>query len=487
MDHLPTQLNPLVSNDIWCMRIMLPTVLEPLLTLSTGGGIIPRLASKVEMKRGGRILSITLRPGVQFHDGRPLTSTDVKFTLDKLRTRNSPSRLLKIELADLTAVRAPRPDHVDLILRRTNYLFPYLLAEIPILPAHLHGRFGIRNTNLNAAPIGTGPFKIAERPDKETLVLTPNKHYWGTPARLDEIRYRSISDPAKALTALRNGELEVLSRLHPGYYPEQLKTPRIKKRFRALRLHPYRLRLLTYNLRKRSLQDRRVRRALDHLINREEMIRQITNGLGKRLSAPLWSLSRNFEQKIHPYPYDRHRAAKLLDAAGWSSKGGKRSKQGHPLAFTLLYSRGSPAMDKAARIIKKEFTAAGVALKIEAADFGFIQARMRYGRFDLTLMGLAPTPEADLSVLFHSRGRLNYGAYSRPLVDSLLESIRRTPRLETRQSIYRRLHRILHEELPSSVLFAPIEVMVVSRRIKGLANNGRWPRMVNLSLGAEVR
>ena len=184
------------------MRVMVPDVLEPLLTVSSSGGIIPRLASKVEMQPGGRILSLTIRPGVKFHDGRPLTSADVKMTLDKLIGRNSPSRLLKIELADLAEVRAPAEDQVLLLLRRTNHLLPYVLAEIPILPAHLHGRFGIRNVKLNVAPVGTGPFKIAERPDKDTLVLSPNEHYWGNPTKLGGIRYRAIADPARALAAL---------------------------------------------------------------------------------------------------------------------------------------------------------------------------------------------------------------------------------------------------------------------------------------------
>jgi peptide/nickel transport system substrate-binding protein len=482
VDYLPAQLNPLVSLDIWCQRVTLHTLFEPLVTVGREGAVGPHLAAKMEVKNGGRLFIFRLRPKVQFHDGRPLTSADVKFTLEKLIGRNPPSEMLKSELADVAEIRDPEPQTVEIMLQRPNYLLPAVLAEVGIMPAHLYNRFGLRNPKLNWMPVGTGPYRAESRKDKDTLTLVRNERYWGHPARISRLIFISIGDPARALTTLRNGELDILSSLHSSYYPEQISASRLKSNYQTIRIHPYRLRVMLYNHRHRVLRDRRVRLAIERLTDRDRLVRTVRHQLGQVLSAPLWPLSRWIDATIHPRSYERPAAAKLLDQAGWQDpKGtGKRQRAGVPLKLKILRSRESSEMDTAAQMLRVELRAAGIEAEVETADFGYLKTQLRRGRFEIALIGLAPRPEEDLSLMLHSKGELNYGGYSNPMVDALLESMRNTAGLEERQRSAQRLHRLLYEDPPFTVLYAPIELMMVHRRIKGLANNGRWPRLSSL-------
>jgi peptide/nickel transport system substrate-binding protein len=487
-DRIPSNLNPMISSDPGSWRIAFRNVLEPLVLVQSNGAYQPFLAASMEVRARGRVFRFRLRPDITFHDGRPLTSADVVYTLETLRKRQKKRRasfdLLGAELTQMAEVRAVGASTIDVVLRRTNYMFPSVLAEIGILPSHLYKRRGLINPQLNRAPVGTGPFRVGDRDGNRRLVLERNDAYWGRHARMAEVEFIAIVDPAKALASLRNGELEILPGLHPSYFPAQLKKGHMPKRFRALRLHPYRMRALIYNLKRRHLRDRRVRVALARLSDRQRLVREVRNNLGQVLSAPFWTLSRSYNQKIHPYSYDRRAASRLLDAAGWQdAKGkGKRRRMGWPLKVSLLRARrASRGTRRAAQMLKTELNTAGIVAEIRVGDFGFILSQLRRGRFDAVLLGISPRPDSDLTPMLHSKGALNVGRYHNPRVDRTLDALRATSSPSARGQLMGSLHRLLHDDPPMTILWAPIEIMVVDRRVRGLANNGRWPVLSTLS------
>ena len=486
VDYIPRFLNPLIKHDRWCHRITMGTVFETLVRANVNGGFRPHLASKVEIFDHGRLFRFTLRPNIQFHDGRPMTSADVKYTLEKMAARKSPSKLIRLELADLKRIRTPSKKTVDVILHKTNHLLLSVLAEIPIMPAHFYSRRSLRSAKLNRLPVGSGPFAVETRDGKGTLVLRRYDSYWGLKPKLKYLVFRAIPKPAKALSLLRNNELEILSNLYLGYYPKEIARDDVKRRFKLMRLHPYRMRLMIFNTRRGPLKDRRVRLALVRLADRQRMVRSIRKGMGRVLSAPMWPLSLWYNRTIHPLSLNRKAAAKLLDTAGWKTRRGKkRYRLGWPMKLTILRARESTEMAEAAQILKTEMIAAGLEVDVQVGDFGFVQTRLKRGNFDVALLGLAPRQQSDLSPWLHTKGAYNFGAYSNPRVDALLNSLKLARRSEMRLPLARRLHRQLHDDPPFSVLYAPIELMMVNRRVKGLANNGRWPKLVGLSLKPE--
>ena len=489
VDRLPRFLNPLVTHDRWCHWLTMNTIFEPLVRVNNSGGFRPHLAASIQLLDRGRRVRLTLRKGLLFHDGRPLTSADVKYTLDKVQARNSPSPLLRAELADVREVRLAGTQAVDLVLARVNHLLLAVLAEIPILPAHLYSRRGLRNGKLNQLPVGSGPLQVESRDEQNTLELVRNDNYWGTPARVPRLVFRAMPDPARALAALRNGEIHMISNLYRGYYPKEVSRGTMKQRFKVLRIHPYRMRLLMFNTRRRALKDRRVRLALVRLADRQRMVLATRKGMGQVLSAPLWPLSPWYNTTIHPYAFNRKAAARLLDAAGWRARRARRQRQrmGWPLKLGLMHARKPPAIGQLAGILKEELDRAGFVINVKPGDFGYISAQVHKGKFDLALVGLAPRQESDLSPYLHSKGALNFGGYNNPAVDALLKALRTTRATELRLPLARRLHRLLHDDPPYVVLYQPIELMMASRRVRGLANNGRWPQLATLWLSSATR
>jgi peptide/nickel transport system substrate-binding protein len=119
---------------------------------------------------------------------------------------------------------------------------------------------------------------------------------------------------------------------------------------------------------------------------------------------------------------------------------------------------------------------------VEAADFAYLKLQLKRGTFDVALVGIAPRVDSDLSPLLHSRGALNHGAYANNTVDAHLDALRTAIAADDRRRAAQQLHRLLAEDPPFSILYAPVEIMVASKRVRGLANNGRAPRLAGLSL-----
>lgn len=316
---LPGQLNPLVQEaDLWCHRIAMHNIFEPLVRLAGEAGVEPLLAERFSWEgEHRRRLRFTLREGVLFHDGRPLTATDVVYTIDHLLGRKSSNTELRARLHAVRQVHEVSPTVVELRLAYYDGQLPRALAAIGIVPAHRYRRFGLRSVRLNRAPIGTGPFRFAPTADPATLELVRNEQYWGKPALTERIVFRAIDEPGRTLAALRNDEVDIVPDLYTGYYPKHVGTERFKARFRLLRLHPFQLRVLLFNTRRRALADRRVRRALVQAIDRPQLLRAMRGELGQLLSAPLWPLSSWYDRTLHPRSFDRQAAARLLERAGW--------------------------------------------------------------------------------------------------------------------------------------------------------------------------
>ena len=490
VDYLPRFINPLVNHDRWCHRVMMHNVFETLVMSNASGGYRPHLASAVERQRGGRLVRFTLRSGVTWHDGTPLTSADVKYTLQTvIFDKHSPAPQLQRELIDVVDVRTPNTRTVDLILEQPNYLLEGTLAEVPILPAHIFSRRGVRNGKVNTLPVGSGPLVATERQGKISLVLQRNEQYWGKPARMKRVVVRVIRDPAKALAALRNNEVDVLSNLYHGYYPKQLNRGRLKTHYRVLRLHPYRMRLMIFNTRREPLKELKVRQALVRLADRQRMIRDIRGGLGQVLSAPIWPLSSWYNASIHPTSFDRKAAAELLDSVGWRlhTRRKRRERLGHPLRLRILRTRDSKEMGQAAQILQKEFSAVGINTVVEAGDYHFVLARIRRAEFEVALLGLAPRPEADLGHWFTGSGPLKLGGKGTSLREAAFDALKGAPTATTRLSNARALHRTLHHHPAAVVLYAPTELMVMDKRLAGVANNGRWPKLVGLHFRREEK
>ena len=240
---------------------------------------------------------------------------------------------------------------------------------------------------------------------------------------------------------------------------------------------------MLYNVRRGALKDRRIRFALSYLMPRQRLIKEHLRGLGKLLGGPFAVRSKWREPAIgQPRSFDRARAERMLVGAGWeySPRRKMRHRLGHPFRPQILYAKGGATV--VANALSESIRGVGGRPQRKPADFGFLVSRLKKARFEIAIMGWSLSPDADLRPWIHSAGKLNYGGYSNPYVDSLLDALSRQATAERRQQTGRRLHRALYDDPPFSIVYLPQRIAVANRRISGFAQNGLWPRLARLRM-----
>ena len=277
-----------------------PKTLRPRPMLATGWKIV-----------NDTTWEFTLRRGVKFHNGEPFDAQSVKATMDYLKNPASKShyaaywRLVKeVQIVDPYTVRfvteKPWPSLID----RAS------LTDFLVLPAKALRELGPEK--LNQHPIGTGPFRFVEWKRDERLVLERNPDYWQGPADVARVTFRFIPEFSARMAALLSGEIDVMKDVPPHVLEAVERSGRAKIRAAVSSRINY---LALVNLKPGPMQDLRVRRALNHAVNVDELIAQVLKGRATKICGPLSPANVDYAP-VECYPYDPQRAAALLREAG---------------------------------------------------------------------------------------------------------------------------------------------------------------------------
>ena len=274
------------------------------------------LRPKPMLATGWRIVNdttweFTLRRGVKFHNGEPFDAQSVKATMDYLKNPASKShyaaywRLVKeVQIVDPYTVRfvteKPWPSLID----RAS------LTDFLVLPAKALRELGPEK--LNQHPIGTGPFRFVEWKRDERLVLERNPDYWQGPADVARVTFRFIPEFSARMAALLSGEIDVMKDVPPHVLEAVERSGRAKIRAAVSSRINY---LALVNLKPGPMQDLRVRRALNHAVNVDELIAQVLKGRATKICGPLSPANVDYAP-VECYTYDPQRAAALLREAG---------------------------------------------------------------------------------------------------------------------------------------------------------------------------
>jgi peptide/nickel transport system substrate-binding protein len=476
VDVEPAHLNPLVLPDEWCFRIGLGPIYQPLVLVDAAGRAVPGgLAASVieDADRSG--LSVGLRGDAVWHDGRPVTASDVAFTYEAILDPRNGLETLRRELGDLHMVElsAADPRLVRLRLHRPDTYLAAALAEIPILPRHVfsseNGRIDWLRHPATRKPVGSGPYRLQEWKRGQRIVLKLADPTARPKGALEEIVYAIQADGAAALGALRRDELDVLSRVLPVHYPDEALTPLTLKRFREVRLRPGRWALVLWNLRRPPLGDARVRRALAEAIDRPALLADVRHGLGRLIAAPGLD-------SPQPLPYDAAAAGRWFDESGLhrGKPDGPRLSGKTPWRMELLAAARAPIAEDQTRRIAADLGKQGVLVTPRFVEQGDLFGRLKKGMFDAAVLTFASRADADLSPLLGTGGALNYGGLSDAEVDRALEDLRRLPSGAERDGARLRLGRRLQELEPALFLYAVEEEALVRRTLPGIVPSGDW-------------
>jgi peptide/nickel transport system substrate-binding protein len=342
-----------------------------------------------------------------------------------------------------------------------------------ILPKHLLEGQDISRSPLARRPVGTGPYQFKEWVTGQKIVLTANPDYFEGRPYIDGHITRIIPDTATMFLELRAGNIDRMG-LTPLQYKRQTENNLFRKNFNKYRYLSFSYVYLGYNLRKPLFADKRVRQAIAHAVNKQEIIDGIMLGLAREATGPYKPGTWAYNDRIKTYPYDPQKARALLAEAGWRDTGdGVLKKDGEPFIFEIITNQGNEIRAKCAEIIQRRLAEVGITAKIRVVEWAaFVNDFIKKSRFDATILGWTVSMDPDIYDVWHSSktgpDELNFIGYRNAEVDELLEKGRSTFDQKLRKKCYDRIQEILAEDQPYLFLYVPDALPIIQNRFRGI-------------------
>jgi peptide/nickel transport system substrate-binding protein len=417
-----------------------------------------------------------LRKNVVWHDGKPFTARDVKFTIEKLWLNPDVPFFQRANVKDIGRVEIVDDHTVRIVTKVPFATLPVMLGYLTnMLPEHVLGSYTIeqlRNpVEFLRNPIGTGPFKFAEAVVGSHVRLVANDRYFLGRPKLDAVVFRIVADVEQQLAQLQTGQLDLMI-IEPHQVPLVQRMPGVQ----VVDAPQVNYTFIGFNHKVEPFTDRRVRLALSHAFDRKAVLEKLHLGRGRLATGPINPLvAWAYNASIEPIKYDPALAGKLLDEAGWTKGAdGIRRKDGKPLKITLDTDRGNPVREQTGIVTQKFWRDIGVDVEIRVSEFNAFLSRIRTRPNPLqawVLFYVTP-PEADLLGYYHTQGTLNEFGYSNPEVDRLLEKGRATFDQKERAKLYHDAQQLIAADAPVAYLVYPPELQALSKRIQGWALMG---------------
>lgn len=448
----------------------------------------PQLAVDWEISEDKKTYLIKLRKGVYWHNFTDpttgesfrdveVTANDFAFFVEVMRNPDVPCAPLRGYYKDLDALEV-----IDEHTFRVTWKEPYFLSEsltlgLSPLPRHFY-RFKdtqsefVENVERNRMIVGCGPWQFESWDRGRELVFRRFENYYGPKPHLLERRIRVIQEPSARLLALRNGEVDRVGLL-PDQWVDQTNDAGFEDKFDKFKYSARAYSYIGYNMRRKPFDDRRVRLAMTHLVNRERILRDVYRGLGQIVTGNFYINTPFYDKSIRPWPFDIDKARELLAEAGWSDTDGDGilDKDGEDFEFTFMAITGSKLQERVAAIIKEDFARAGIVMNVLSVEWSVYTQRLDSREFDVCSLGWNLGYESDPYQVWHSsqaelpRGS-NHVGFVNEEADKIIESAREVFDLDKRIEMYHRFHEILHEEQPYTFLVTPDSLVAQHHRYR---------------------
>ncbi len=423
------------------------------------------IADSVNVSDDGLTYTIKLKKGIKFHDGEVLMADDVIFTIESILDDKNAS-FLKSDFTEVDSIT--KLDNYEIELTLKDQFTPILdKLTVPILPKHAFEGKDMRTAEFNGQPIGAGPYMFDTWDRGNSLTLKAYDNFHGTKPSIEKVIFKFILDSNVRALQLKSGEVDI-ALLDPVQVAEMEKVERLK----IYNVESADYRAVLFNMNNDLWKDANVRRAFSYATDRSQIVNGILKGFGTEAYSPLQKHPVKNED-IEKYEYNVEKAKQLLDDAGWKeSNDGFRYKNGEKLAFTIT----SPASDSVrvnmANYVAEGFKKIGADVKVAALDWSAITIEDT----DAFMIGWGSPYDADhhTHILFHSEESsltgtgYNYGSYSNPKVDKLLEQGRLEINPENRQKLYMEFQEELAIDPPYDFIAYVNAVYGMNKNISGV-------------------
>lgn len=478
--------------------------------------------------KGEVTMDIEIREEAKWDDGTPITGHDVAFSL----------KTIKCPKTDNLA-KKPYMEHLqDIIVDETNpkkFRFicpePYMIAEsalkeLYIIPKKAYDPKGLLdkytvnqlvtggdaldndpilnqfadefngNTYQREVVEGSGPYKLAEWKTNQRVTVTKKENWWGDQLAKENhwfeafpksIVFETINDLTTAVVALKGAKIDVMKGIEPIDFVNDLqKSEQFKKSFNGYTPPLFSYDYFCFNLQSEKFKDKKTRQALAHVMNVDQLIKTVCNGLGERVSSFTHpSIKKRINPDIVPYPHDIEKAKALLAEAGWadSDKDGilDKSVDGELMPFTinLNHNIGNRRREKACLIFQEEARKVGIRVNILPLEWSVLLEKTKEHNFEMFILGWISSPlEEDPKQIWHSSsydGGSNYGGFGDAKSDKLLDDMRKELNDEKRFALYHQLHAIIHDEVPYIFLVSQKERIAIHKKYANSFGTGMRP------------
>ncbi|HVS20300.1 MAG TPA: ABC transporter substrate-binding protein [Pyrinomonadaceae bacterium] len=453
---------------------------------------VPELASKIDRSEDGLTFTFTLRDGVTFHDGRPFTSADAKYTLDTVLASTFAKAASFFEgsgankRAYINSVEAP--DARTLVIRLNKQWTGLLpnLVPIAMIPKDSY-------ESQKTHPLGTGPFKFKSYDQSQQVVdMETNAKYWDGPPQITALRARVISDSNALQAELQSGRVDIAP-LPTSLSPDAIKSLGENRNLTVHQFAGSNLNLLTFNTKEAPLNSVKVRQAIAYAINRESMIKDLVLGQGKIAHSILPEESWAYAQG-QTYHYDPEMAKKLLDEAGFRDPDGDgpQMRWVKPLLFRI--SGSSASARQYASVIQNYLKEVGIPVSIETSELGVLLDSLRRGQFQMTYgqwVGGNQDPIfyrdlfATSEIPTETRAARNRSRYSDPELDKILDEASNTYDHAKAAPLYAKAQDIVSGDVPVFPLWYQANMVIAKKSVGNIHVNasGDWGFVKDLTVG----
>lgn len=461
---------------------------------ASGESDSPRTVRRDSVERviRGAAYTFFVRDDVLWHDGQPFSVDDLLFTWELTRNPAVACDAKRFQYERISSARKLGPHTLRFEFDSTYYASLAVFEALTPLPRHLYDLRDPRHPEhdpkasdealarhvnshrCNREWIGLGPYRVSQFTN-EFLELQRFERYFD-PARagwLERIRFRPIADDRAALQALIAGEIDFTPRLlSEDYFGPATNSDEFRERFYTGYFYTPIASYVGWNLRRAPFDDVRVRRALAHAFDWDELIASFYGGLARRVTAEWVDTGPDYDEKLAPLPYDPALAAKLLAHSGWIDRDGdgRLDKDGKAFEFALLVQAGNKSGEALSQRLQESLRTLGVSLSIESLDWPSLSRKVEQREFDAAALAWIMPVDSDPAQRWHSRevgtGTGNYASFADAQVDEWIDQVQSTVERAERTRLMHAIQARVYEQQPYLYGVSVAKRFAISKRIR---------------------
>ncbi len=460
-----------------------------------------QLVKDYSVSDNGRTIEIKLEDNILWHDGQPLTSDDVRFTVNTIKYANTDTaynRMFSDALGSFSPsdirriVEVGIVDEKNLIITFDRSFNNNLeVLTFPIIPQHLFAKDGLNNKAYknaleleNYTPVGTGPFKFKNYEKLKEITLEANEGYWGKSPYIDRVLGKVFDNEEDIMRAFEIGEVNMATTIGVDWekYNEN-------NGVSSLEFISPNYDFLGFNFEKEIFQEnpgKTLRKAIAYAIDRQAIIEGVYLGHGTQIDVPIHPNSWLLSDSANSYGYNLDVAKEEISKLNFKDTdedGILEGEEGNNISINLLTNTLNPARLKTAEMIKEDLKKIGLDVNIfpkEESDdikkediqrqWEEVNETLLSGEYDIVLLGWQLSVIPDLSFAFHSSQidyDTNFIRYSNEEMDVLLEGVFLNGNREEKKKNYGKLQDLIVEDLPYLSLFFKNKSLLLNNNIMG--------------------